>query len=114
LQWVPPETFTPGWASWPHRAIQASTGWANVLAEHEAIVRLGALVCGHRPEYVTFPDSDQYRNAEAAVKRAGILYSGHGGAHHVSVSDHVLYSLRYRDDTHIAHERGKHTIPAAH
>jgi hypothetical protein len=26
------------------------------------------------------------------------------------VSDDVLYSLRYRDDTHIAHERGEHTI----
>jgi hypothetical protein len=25
-----------------HRAIQASTGWANVLADNEAIVLLGA------------------------------------------------------------------------
>jgi hypothetical protein len=32
-----------------------------------------------------------------------IFYSDHG-PHHVSVSD----------DTHIAHERGEHTIPAAH
>lgn len=56
-----------------HRAIQASTGWSNVLAENEAIVMLGALAYGHRSEYATFRDSDQYRHAEAALKRAAIL-----------------------------------------
>jgi len=36
-----------------------------------------------------------------------ILYSDHGPQHvsvSVSVSDDVLYSLRYRDDTYIAHQ----------
>jgi hypothetical protein len=32
--------------------------------------------------------------------------------HHVNVSDDVLYSPRYRDDTHIAHELGEHIIPS--
>jgi hypothetical protein len=116
LQRVPPETFTVTprldlLTAGQHQAIQASTGWINILADNEAIVLLGALAYGHRPEYATFRDSDHYRHAEATLKRAGILYSDHG-PHHVNVSDDVLYSLRYRDDTHIAHELGEHIIPS--
>ncbi len=116
LQRVPPETFTVAprldiLTAGQHRAIQASTGWTNILAEDEAIVLLGALAYGYGPEYATFRDSDHRRHAEAALKRAGILYSDHG-PHHAEVSDDVLYSLRYRDDTHIAHELGEHIIPS--
>lgn len=115
LRRVPPETFTltprlDVLTAGQQQAIQATTSWTNVLAQDEAIVLLGALAYGHGPRYATFRDTDQHRHADATLKRAGILYSDHG-PHHVRVSDDVLYSLRYRDDTHIAHERGEHAPP---
>ncbi len=111
LRRVPAETFTLTprldlLTAGQQQAIQATTSWTNVLAQDEAIVLLGALAYGHGPRYATFRDTDRHRHADAALKRAGILYSDHG-PHHVSVSDDVLYSLRYRDDTHIAHQLGE-------
>jgi hypothetical protein len=50
------------------------------------------LAYGSGPQYATFRDNDQHRYAEAALKRAGILYSDHG-LHHAEVSDDVLYML---------------------
>jgi hypothetical protein len=112
LRRVPPESFTltprlDVLTAGQQQAIQATTSWTNVLAEDEAIVLLGALAYGHGPQYATFRDTDQHRHADATLKRAGILYSDHG-PHHVSVSDDVLYSLRYRDDTHIANVSSEH------
>jgi hypothetical protein len=111
LQRVPPETFTVTprldiLTAGQHRAIQASTGWINILADDEAIVLLGALAYGHRPEYATFRDSDHYRHAEATLKKAGILYSDHG-PHHVSVSDDVLYSALNMCATRVAAAFGR-------
>lgn len=87
------------------QAVQTITGRTNFLAEEEAIVLLGALAYGHDgPRYATFRDTEPHRYAEAALERAGILTSDH--TRRINVSDDVLYSLRYRDDTHIAAEHG--------
>jgi hypothetical protein len=43
--------------------------------------------------------------AEAALKEAGLIYSS--GPDEVHVSDDVLFSLRYRDEDHIARELGE-------
>lgn len=110
LRRVPPETFTlaPRLDTLTvdqQQAVQTMTGRTNFLAEEEAIVLLGALAYGHDgPRYATFRATELHRYAEAALERAGILTSD--PARRVSVSDDVLYSLRYRDDTHIAAEHG--------
>ncbi|HEV7829554.1 MAG TPA: hypothetical protein VGP04_12035 [Pseudonocardiaceae bacterium] len=57
---------------------------------------------GRCSKYAAFRDSDQYRHTEAALKRAGILHS-----------DHRPLRPPHRDDTHIAHQRGEHTISTA-
>jgi hypothetical protein len=44
--------------------------------------------------------------AEAALKEAGLIYSS-SGPDEAHVSDDVLFSLRYRDDDHIARELGE-------
>lgn len=113
LRRIPPETFTltprlDTLTAGQQHAVQAATSWTrtNFLAEEQAIVLLGALAYGHGPQYATFRDNDQNRHAEAALERAGILHNDHD-TNHVRVSDDVLYSLRYRDDTHIAHPRGE-------
>lgn len=106
LRRVPPETFTLTprldlLAPDQQQAVQTITGRSNFLAEEEAIVLLAALAYGHDgPCYATFRDTEPHRHAEAALERAGIL--SHDHALRVSVADDVLYSLRYRDDTHIA------------
>jgi len=117
LQRVPPQTFTVTprldiLTQHQHRSLQSTAGYSRTLTQNEAIVLLAALAYGHCSDYATFRDSDHYRHAETALKRAGTLYSVNG-PHRVDVSDDVLYSLRYRDDTHIARERGEHTTPAA-
>lgn len=106
LRRVPPETFTlvprlDILTIGQHRAMQSTAGRTNFLAETEAIVLLGALTYGHGPQYAAFRDNDHHRHAEAALTQAGILHTD-DDPHHVRVSDDVLFSLRYRGDTHIA------------
>ncbi|MDN5750253.1 MAG: hypothetical protein L0H64_17370 [Pseudonocardia sp.] len=108
LRRVPPETFTLAprldiLTVEQQQAVQTITGRTSFLAEEEAIVLLGALAYGHDgPRYATFRDTESHRHAHAALERAGILSIDH--THRVNVDDDVLYSLRYRDDTHIATE----------
>jgi hypothetical protein len=83
LRRVPPETFTVGarleiLTAAQHHAIQSTSSWSGILAQNEALVLLAALAYGSGPQYATFRDNDQHRYAEAALKRAGILYSDHG------------------------------------
>ncbi|MGH3572220.1 MAG: hypothetical protein ACRDR6_29905 [Pseudonocardiaceae bacterium] len=111
LQRIPPETFTVTprldvLTERQHRSVHTTAGYHSILTQDKAIVLLGALAYGHRPEYVSFRDTGSHRRAEARLKRAGILYSANG-PHRVCVDDDVLYSLRYRDDSHIARERGE-------
>ena len=113
LRRVPPETFTVTprldvLTAGAHQKIHNTGSWYDILAENEALVLLGALAYGRGPTYAEFRDNDPYRHAEATLKQAGILYSDYG-PHHVAVTDDVLYSLRYRDDAHIARDRGERT-----
>jgi hypothetical protein len=94
LRRVPPETFTVSarldiLTAGQHHAIQSTSGWSGILAQNEALVLLAALAYGSGPQYATLRDNDPHRYAEAALKRAGILYSDHG-PHHAKVSDDVV------------------------
>lgn len=99
---VPPHRFTLAprtdvLSADQRRAVRA-TGQAQAgLTGHQAVVLLTALACGHTPTYAEYRDQPGWREAESALKCAGLLSSDLDPSR-VDVADDVLYSLRYHHD----------------
>jgi hypothetical protein len=113
LRRIPPETWTVTprldiLTQAQRRALRDTTG-AAVLDDDQARVLIAALAAGQKWQSDAYPGlraRPGWTAAEAALKEAGLIYSS-SGRDEVHVSDDVLFSLRYRDDGHIARELGE-------
>jgi hypothetical protein len=118
LRRVPPETWTVTprldiLTQAQRRALRDTTG-AVTLDDDQAHVLLAALAVGQKWQSDTYAGlraRPGWAAAEAALKEAGLIYSS-SGPDEVHVSDDVRFSLRYRDDDHIARELGEPPLPA--
>jgi hypothetical protein len=102
LRRVPPYRFTlvprTDLLSTGHRhELRAMARVPGGLGPEEAVVLLTALAVGHTPVYAEHRDRPGWREAESALKSAGLLSSDLDPGR-VEVTDDVLYSLRYHHD----------------
>jgi hypothetical protein len=108
LRRIPPETYTvlprlDLLQPVQHTAVASAARYRDILAEDEATVLVAALTASVH-DYLAFRQDHLY--VEQSLKDAGFIRC-HNGPHRIEVSDDILFSLRYRDDTHIAYERGE-------
>ena len=118
LRRIPPETWTVTprldvLTQVQRRALRDTTG-AAILDDDQARVLLAALAAGQKWQGGNYPAlraQPGWAAAEAALKKAGLIYS-RSGPDEVHVSDDVRFSLRYTEDDHIAGELGEPAPPA--
>jgi hypothetical protein len=117
LRRIPPETWTVTprldiLTQAQRRALRDTTGAAD-LDDDQARVLLAALAIGQKSQHGDYPGlraRPGWAAAEGALKHAGLIYST-TGPDEVRVSDDVMFSLRYIDDSHIAPELGEPRPP---